>query len=231
MCWPLLWALRQVGRSFATFGTYALVRSLKWIMRVLNSQGSRLWWFITQVASTVFCLLALVEGTTVCLEIPLQSPPPGGRPSLGGSLPPPPLTQGGGSSHVTRGDFKCRGGGSPFSSKRCNRPQFPSPTHPSRNSHGRGGGLLTFLFSTGPVGYAAWPPFLRRSTFLATLPRQILCHKGTKPVAKPHPKGAAKTRQARRQPSLHQVSPFRHVRLFKGQCTHQKQWHTGPSPH
>ena len=40
MCWPLLWGLRQMGRSFATFGTYALVGSLRWIMRVLNSQGS-----------------------------------------------------------------------------------------------------------------------------------------------------------------------------------------------
>ena len=39
MCWPLLWGLRQMGRSFATFGTYALVGSLRWIMRVLNSQG------------------------------------------------------------------------------------------------------------------------------------------------------------------------------------------------
>ena len=25
MCWPLLWGLRQMGRSFATLGTYALV--------------------------------------------------------------------------------------------------------------------------------------------------------------------------------------------------------------
>ena len=29
-----------------------------------------------KVASHVFLLLASVEGTTVCLEIPLQSPPP-----------------------------------------------------------------------------------------------------------------------------------------------------------
>ena len=29
---------------------------------------------ITQVASPLFCLLASGEGTTVCLEIPLQSP-------------------------------------------------------------------------------------------------------------------------------------------------------------
>ena len=43
MCWPLSWALHQMGHSFATFGTYALVGSLRWIMRVLNSQGYRLW--------------------------------------------------------------------------------------------------------------------------------------------------------------------------------------------
>ena len=35
-------------------------------------------------------LLASVEGTTFCFEIPLQSPPPPGRPSLGDRLPPPP---------------------------------------------------------------------------------------------------------------------------------------------
>jgi hypothetical protein len=44
MCWPLLWGLHQMGRSFATFGPDSLVGSPKWIMRVLNSQGSRLWW-------------------------------------------------------------------------------------------------------------------------------------------------------------------------------------------
>ena len=41
-----------------------------------------------KVASHVFSLLASVEGTIVCLEIPLQSPPPG-RPSLGDRPPPP----------------------------------------------------------------------------------------------------------------------------------------------
>ena len=41
-----------------------------------------------KVASHVFSLLASVEGTKVCLEIPLQSPPPG-RPSLGDRPPPP----------------------------------------------------------------------------------------------------------------------------------------------
>ena len=45
MCWPLLWGLlHQMGCSFATFGACAVVGSLKWIMRVLNSQGSRVWW-------------------------------------------------------------------------------------------------------------------------------------------------------------------------------------------
>ena len=43
MCWPLLWGLHQMGCGFATFSTYALVGSLKWIVRVLNCQGSRLW--------------------------------------------------------------------------------------------------------------------------------------------------------------------------------------------
>ena len=42
-----------------------------------------------KVASHVFSLLASVEGTTICLEIPLQSPPPPGRPSLGDRLPLP----------------------------------------------------------------------------------------------------------------------------------------------
>ena len=44
MCWPLLWGFHQMGCSFATSGTYALVGSLKGIMRVLKSQGSMLWW-------------------------------------------------------------------------------------------------------------------------------------------------------------------------------------------
>ena len=44
MCWPVLWGLHQLGYSFATCVTYALMGSHKWIMRVLNSQGSWLWW-------------------------------------------------------------------------------------------------------------------------------------------------------------------------------------------
>ena len=66
MCWPLLWGIHQMGCSFATFGTYTLVGSLKWIMRALNSQGLRLWWLHhsccmnhivnAKVASLVFCV-------------------------------------------------------------------------------------------------------------------------------------------------------------------------------
>ena len=56
-----------------------------------------------KVASHVFSLLASVEGTTVCLEIPLQSPPPPpGRPSLGDRLPPPPIIAGLAVTCVTR---------------------------------------------------------------------------------------------------------------------------------
>ena len=148
MCWPLLWGLRQMGRSFATFGTYTQVSRVTRVTgcyphgsatpntgtahtthygrkrapeaqlavhigcatvqsvlfsypEVLHrSFGSSItlvldethWHRINaKVASHVFSLLASVEGTTVCLEIPLQSPPPPppGRPSLGDRLPPP----------------------------------------------------------------------------------------------------------------------------------------------
>ena len=49
--------------------------------------------------------LAVQAGAKVCLEIPLQSPPPPGRPSLGDRLPPPP----GRPSRATPG--LCKGGG------------------------------------------------------------------------------------------------------------------------
>ena len=58
-----------------------------------------------KVASHVFSLLASVEGTTVCFELPLQSPPPPGRPSLGDRVPPPT----GRPSHANPG--VCKGGG------------------------------------------------------------------------------------------------------------------------
>ena len=32
MCGPMSWALHQMGHSFATFGTYTLVGSLRWVM-------------------------------------------------------------------------------------------------------------------------------------------------------------------------------------------------------
>ena len=110
-----------MGCSSATFGTYALVESLKSIMRVQSvlfsypeniycSFGPPItsvlhesrWQSINaNVALLVFCLLASVEGTTVCVEIPLQSPPsPPSHlatvsPALGGRL-----------SHAVQGDFK-----------------------------------------------------------------------------------------------------------------------------
>ena len=43
-----------------------------------------------KVASHVFSLLASVEGTIVCLEIPLQSPPPPGDRHLATASPPHP---------------------------------------------------------------------------------------------------------------------------------------------
>ena len=39
MCWPLLWGIHQMGRTFATFGTHALLGSRKYII----TQGSRPW--------------------------------------------------------------------------------------------------------------------------------------------------------------------------------------------
>ena len=87
MCWPLLWGLHQMGCSFATFGTYALVGSLRWIMKVHVGINAK-------VASHMFSLLASVEGTTVCLEIPLQSPPPRETVTWRPSPPPPPTHPG-----------------------------------------------------------------------------------------------------------------------------------------
>ena len=55
-----------------------------------------------KVASHVFSLLASMEGTILCLEIPLQSPPP---PGLGDRLPPLP----GRPSRANPG--VCKGGG------------------------------------------------------------------------------------------------------------------------
>ena len=64
----------------------------------------------TQPTSLVFCLLASVEGTTACLGIPLQSPPPGGRGETVTWRPPPPPPPGGGDRHALWGEIS-RGGG------------------------------------------------------------------------------------------------------------------------
>ena len=45
-----------------------------------------------KVTSLVFSLLALVEGTAVCLEIPLQSSDPPGDRQLA-TIPPPPTRE------------------------------------------------------------------------------------------------------------------------------------------
>ena len=58
-----------------------------------------------KVASHVFSLPASVEGTTVCLEIPLQPPPPPGDRHLATISPPPP----GRPSRANPG--VCKGGG------------------------------------------------------------------------------------------------------------------------
>ena len=60
-----------------------------------------------KVASLVFCLLASVEGTAVCLEIPLQSPPPQGGDHHLATVTPPPLR--GRPSRAMGGDFKGEG--------------------------------------------------------------------------------------------------------------------------
>ena len=89
---------------------------------VLNSQGLRLWWlhhlslplaghdphgFATLNAG---CLLASVAGTTVCLEIPLQSPsPPGGDHHLATAPPPPPEGE-----TVARYGGRFKGGGAGY---------------------------------------------------------------------------------------------------------------------
>ena len=74
MCWPLSWALY---RSFGSSITFVLDET-HW--HRINAK----------VASHVFSLLASVEGTTVCLEIPLQSPRPRGDRHLATVSPPHP---------------------------------------------------------------------------------------------------------------------------------------------
>ena len=95
MCWPLLWGLHQMGRSSATFGTYALVGSLKWIMRALNSQGSRLW--LLHHPSCFTCALF------ACIS--------GGYHNFALNYPPPPPLGVGRPSRAAGGDFNPGGGG------------------------------------------------------------------------------------------------------------------------
>ena len=64
-----------MGRNSATFGTHALVGSLKWIMRVLDSQGSRLWW-LHHPSLLSRSTLPPWPCNPTRLEIPLQPPPP-----------------------------------------------------------------------------------------------------------------------------------------------------------
>ena len=119
-----------MGRSSATFGTYALVGSLKWIMRVLtqvdheSAQLSRLEAVVVaspkSPESPDITPMALQPQTlAVCLHqwrVPQSAvkypcnPPllPGGRPSFGDRLPPPPP---GGDRRAPWGQIP-RGGGS-----------------------------------------------------------------------------------------------------------------------
>ena len=83
MCWLLLWGLHQMGRSSATCGAYSLVGSLKWIMRVLNSQGSRLWWLLMRYIST---RAVVTDHTCHTLRHDSTPPPPPTHPTL--ALPP-----------------------------------------------------------------------------------------------------------------------------------------------
>ena len=75
-----------------------------------------------KVASLVLCLLASVEGTKVCLEIPLQSPPPRGGDRHLATVPPPP----GARPSRARGGEISRGG---------------QGTHPCISPGGGGGGV------------------------------------------------------------------------------------------
>ena len=79
MCWPLSWALHQMGHSFATFGTYALVC---W----MNHMGT---------ASTQqplhMCSLCLHQWRVpqFALKYPCNPPPPRGDRHLATVSPPP----------------------------------------------------------------------------------------------------------------------------------------------
>ena len=97
MCWPLLWGLRQMGRSFATFGTVCYSRTQKFFTVPLDPQYHLCWMkhigINTKVTSHVFSLLASVEGTTqFALKYPCNTPPPR-RETVTCRLSPPPTRE------------------------------------------------------------------------------------------------------------------------------------------
>ena len=121
MCWPLLWGL-LLGQCNTPRACHAN-RACATIQSVLfsypevlyRSFGSSITFVLDEThwhrinakfAPHVFSLLASVEGTTVCLEIPLQSPPPPGHRHLVTVSPPHP-----GDRRALPRDFARGGGG------------------------------------------------------------------------------------------------------------------------
>ena len=132
-----------------------------------------------KVASHVFSLLASVEGTTACLEIPLPSPPPPGDRHLATVSPPPPPP--GRPSRANPG--VCKGGTGYKNKLKCRAIQDPlqvnssDPRKPLRfrlpavegirgNVSAPGifcdpcptGGLLPLICWATLYGFAPWPP-------------------------------------------------------------------------
>ena len=79
MCWPLSWALHQMGHSFATFGTYALV--VCW----MNHMGTA-----STQKSLHLCSLCLHQWRVpqFALKYPCNPPPPPGDRHLATVSPP-----------------------------------------------------------------------------------------------------------------------------------------------
>ena len=116
MCWPVLWGFYQMRCSSATFGTYALVGSLKWIM---SAQLSRLEAVVVASPKSpalpdITPMASQPQTPAVCLHrwrVPQfalnhpcnSSPPPRGETWR---LSPPPPPRGGRPSRAMGGDFK-----------------------------------------------------------------------------------------------------------------------------